>query len=286
MNNLRRKWNRFLYNNADKGIPNLMAVISIGTLLVYLISMMDPSGKFLYFLAFNRNLILRGQLWRLITFVFVPTSSGIWLFLLLFAYFSIGRMVESVWGTLKFNLFYFCGMLFTALGGLIFNAYATAYYLNLSLFMALATMFPDNKVLLMYIIPLKMKYLAWVYLLFMVLDIIQGDFFSVIALANYFLFFGKDCLNVLPGADRVGARTISFKRKRSKNTSRPNPDWAAGYQKRPATPKKEEPAYRHKCTVCGRTDVSHPNLEFRYCSRCAGYYCYCEEHINNHTHIQ
>ena len=149
MNELRRKWSRFLYNNRDKGIPNLMLFISVGTLIVYFFSMIDPSNVIYRFICFDRNAILHGQVWRLFTYVFVPTSRGIWLFLLLFAYYGIGRMVESVWGTLKFNLFYLCGVVIMDIAGLLLGRTATTYYLNLSLFLALATMYPDNKVLLM-----------------------------------------------------------------------------------------------------------------------------------------
>ena len=288
--NLRRKWNRFLYNNNHKGIPNLMLYLSIGTIIVFFLSIVDPSNLVTRFLCFDRSLILKGQVWRLFTYVLVPQSSGIWLVLLLVCYYSIGRMVESVWGTLKFNLFYLSGVILMDLGGLIFGTYVSAYYLNLSLFLALATMFPDNRVMLMYIIPVKMKYLSWAYLLIAVGDIISGDLSPLFAIANYFLFFGKDVLNVLPGADRVGSRSMNFHfgRKKSTRQQRPNPNWADGYQRTTQqTHKKvvDAPAYRHKCTVCGKTDVSHPNLEFRYCSKCSGYYCYCQDHINSHTHI-
>lgn len=294
MNDLRRKWNRFLYNNSDKGIPNLMLFVSIGTLIVWFFMQIDPSNVLYRFLRFDRNLILHGQVWRLFSYIFIPESGGIWLFLLLIAYYSIGRMVESVWGTLKFNLFYLCGVLLMDVGALILGTSASTYYLNLSLFLALATMYPDNRVLLMYIIPLKMKYLAWFYLLISVIDIIGGDFSPLFALLNYFIFFGKSCMNVLPGADRVGSRRFDFGkngRNRSQQ-SRPNPNWASGYQKRSTThtttAKKvvDAPAYRHKCSICGKTDVSNPELEFRYCSRCNGFYCYCQDHINNHPHIQ
>lgn len=290
MNDLRRKWNRFLYNNSNKGIPNLMMFVSIGTLIMWIFMQIDPSNVLYYFLRFDRDLILQGQVWRLLTYIFIPQSSGIWLFLLLIAYYSIGRMVESVWGTLKFNLFYFCGVLLMDIGGLLLNTHASTYYLNLSLFVALATLYPDNRVLLMYIIPLKMKYLAWFYLLISAIDIIQGDLSPLFALLNYFIFFGRSCINVLPGGDRVGSRKINFGRR---NKSGPNANWANNYRPRSggagtSTPKKvvNAPVYRHKCTICGKTDVSNPELEFRYCSRCTGYYCYCQDHINNHPHIQ
>ncbi len=284
MKELRRKFDRFIYNNSSKGIPNLMLLICIGSLISYFVMLADSSGMFYSFMCFNRAKILHGQLWRLLTYVFLPPSGGIWLFLLLFAYYGIGRMVEQAWGTLKFNLFYLCGILIMDLAAMVLNASPSGSYLNLSLFLALATLYPDNRVLFMYIIPLKMKYLAWAYLLLLVVEVVQLNLFPIFALLNYFLFFGKDCIQVLPDA---------WQDKLSHSGSRPNKNWAKAYQKaskggtsHPASRVVDAPAYRHKCAVCGRTDVSNPDLEFRYCSRCKGYYCYCQDHINNHAHIQ
>ena len=96
-------------------------------------------------------------------------------------------------------------------------------------------------------------------------------------LLNYLLFFGSDVKNILPDALRYRQR----KNYRTTGTSaRPNANWAGSYHS-----KTGEKPYRHKCTVCGRTDTDYPNLEFRYCSKCNGYYCYCIDHINNHVHI-
>lgn len=287
MNELRRKWNRFLYNNNNKGIPNLMLYISVATLIVFFINAVDPSNMLYRFLYFDRGLIFKGQLWRLFTYIILPQDNGIWLILLLVCYYSIGRMVESVWGTLKFNLFYLSGIILMDIGGLIFGSIASGYYLNLSLFLALATMFPDNRVLLMYIIPIKMKYLSWAYLAIAIVNILGGDFSPLFPIINYVLFFGRDVLNVLPGRDRVGSRNMNFHFGRRQNTNRSSAQQRPQQQRTTQQHKKvvEMPTYRHKCTICGKTDVSNPNLEFRYCSKCQGYYCYCENHINNHTHI-
>ncbi len=294
MNDLHRKWNRFLYNNSHKGIPNLMLITSICTLIVWFFMQIDPSMLVYRALYFDRSLILQGQVWRLLTYIFIPQSSGIWLFLLLIAYYSIGRMVEGVWGTLKFNLFYLSGVIIMDISALILGTNASVYYLNLSLFLALATMYPDNRVMLMYIIPLKMKYLAWFYLIIAVINVIQGDLSPLFAIVNYFLFLGWDWIEVLPDAmadplrrkvrnHRTGPRSAS-------GSARPNPNWASGYRKKSTAGAQKRvvnaPTYRHKCSICGKTDVSNPELEFRYCSKCNGYYCYCQDHINNHPHIQ
>lgn len=96
-------------------------------------------------------------------------------------------------------------------------------------------------------------------------------------LLNYFLFFGSDIKNILPDALRYRQRKNY---RTTASNARPNPNWAGSYRS-----KSGEKPYRHKCTVCGRTDTDYPNLEFRYCSKCNGYYCYCIDHINNHVHI-
>ena len=161
------------------------------------------------------------------------------------------------------------------------------YYLNLSLFLAYATLYPDSHFLLFFIIPVK----AWIFALLDLALVLVGLFtypfpanlFSVISLANYFLFFGKDVLNVIPASWRANARRLFRKKtKQQKAKTVPFPN-AGSYESSAARPK--EP-YTHRCTVCGRTDVSNPELEFRYCSRCKGYYCYCQDHINNHSHIE
>jgi len=167
-------------------------------------------------------------------------------------------------------------------------------YLNLSLFIAYATLYPDTHFLLFFIIPVK----AWIFALFdLVLTILEVinlstpyfffpiNLFPLVALANYFLFFGKDVFDLIPITWKANARRL-FKGKKGSKKSEPKviPFPSAGSYE--ATTASVKAPYTHKCTVCGRTDVSNPELEFRYCSRCNGYHCYCEEHINNHTHVE
>ena len=106
---------------------------------------------------------------------------------------------------------------------------------------------------------------------------------SVISIANYFLFFGKDVLNVIPQSWRWKLSGLFRKKQPRSAPQRPK---AIPFDARPAQAPKKEAPYTHRCTVCGRTDVSNPELEFRYCSRCKGYYCYCQEHINSHAHVE
>ena len=298
MKNLRRRFNRFCFQHRNKGIPNLMLYISLGSALVYILSMIGQNDILYNALCFDRELILQGQLWRLVTYVLTYGYGDYRVVLVaigLLCYFSLGRAIENIWGTFRFNLFYLCGVLLQDVFCMIFGGWVTVSSLNMSLFLAYATLFPDAHFLLFYIIPVK----AWIFAVFdlalMAYNVITltvyGFFpyslFPFVALLNYFLFFGKDFVNVFPLSWRANAGRLFKKKKnyapkqdRPKVVPFPN---AGSYEATVATPKAP---YTHKCTICGRTDVSNPELEFRYCSRCSGYHCYCEDHISNHSHIE
>ena len=292
MKSLRRKFNQFCYQNRNKGIPNLMLYISIGTAIVYVLSQIDKSSTLYYALCFDKALILQGQVWRLITYVFTYSGSNILMTLIgLLCYFSLGKAVENSWGTFRFNLFYFTGILLMDVFCMVFEGWADITYLNLSLLLAYATLYPNSQFLLFFIIPVKAWILALFYLVVTLYNVFiltyMGMFpynlFPLIAIANYFLFFGKDVVNVIPLSWRINAGRLFKKKPGTKKTGTVPFPTAGSYQ---ATTAKVQAPYTHKCTVCGRTDVTNPELEFRYCSRCNGYHCYCEEHISNHTHIE
>ena len=284
MKKLRNRFERFCYQNRTKGIPNLMLFITLGSALVYLMSMVDQSNTLYYILCFNRQAILQGQIWRLFTYVFTYSTGNILLTAIsLFCYYSLGRAMEHSWGTLRFNLFYFTGMILMDVFCLLFGGVADVYYLNLSLFLGYATLYPDARFLLFFFIPVK----AWIFalidlvltlanvILFTLAGNIPYNLFPLIAIANYFLFFGKDVVNIIPLSWRI----------KSRRNKVPKKTGTIPFTPQQANIKVTIP-YTHRCTVCGRTDISHPDLEFRYCSRCNGYHCYCEDHINNHTHVE
>lgn len=283
MKNLRRNFERFCLRNRNKGIPNLMLYICIGNAVMYVISMVTRNYTLYNLLSFNRRLILQGQVWRLFTYPLTYLTSNILLMAIsLLCYYSLGNAMERMWGTLKFNIFYLTGVVLMDIYAMIFNCNANVYYLNMSLFLGYATLFPDASFLLFFIIPVK----AWVLALFDLVIILLGVFsppftaanlFPLIALGNYFLFFGKDVLNVIPLSWQSNARKLFHKKPKQPKVIQFH------VSQKPQEPKQN---YNHRCTVCGRTDVSNPELEFRYCSKCKGYYCYCQDHINNHVHIQ
>ena len=293
MKNLRTRFERFCYVNRYKGIPNPMLYIAVGTAIVYLMGQMTGNYILYGLLCFDRASILQGQVWRLFTYPLTYGTGNTNLLLVmisLFCYYSLGRATENRWGTLKFNLFYLTGMVMMDVYCLIFGGRADVTYLNLSLLLSYATMYPDSQFLLFFIIPVKAWILALFNLALVALDFLTGSFpgnlFSIISLANYFLFFGKDVANVIPLSWRTNFHRAGKRAQNSvsgKQKTKTIPFAAGSYEASTATPKAP---YTHRCTICGKTDLSNPELEFRYCSRCNGYYCYCQDHINNHSHIQ
>jgi hypothetical protein len=256
-----------------------MLIIIIGNAAVYLFSLMDTTGSFLSYLYLSPNLILKGQVWRLLTFIFVPQGSSL-LFTLLFLYFYyfIGNALERQWGTPKFTVYYIFGMALTIIYSFIAGVftgfsplfYADATYINLSMFFAFATLFPDNKVLLFFIFPVKIKWLAYIDAAYFIVAMILGrTLLPLIGVLNYFLFCGDILLS-----------SLSFLKYRSSRN-------VINFQKaaRQARQRQAQMPYHRKCAVCGKTDTDYPDLEFRYCSKCEGYHCFCAEHINNHVHF-
>ncbi len=302
---MRKRFERFCFKHRDKGIPNLMLYLCIGTAAVYLMSWFDRTGSLYYALCYNRELILQGQIWRLFTYVLTygyGSQNLLFVAIGLLCYYSLGQAMENIWGTLRFNLFYLCGVVLQDIFCLCFGGVATVTNLNLSMLLAYATLYPNTYFRLFFIIPIRAWILALFYLVLTAYDVwaltsaglFPYSLFPLVALANYFLFFGKDVLNLIPYSWRINARRLFRKSgpkpgaatQNGSTPSRPKvvPFPSAGsYQ---ATTAAVKAPYTHKCTVCGRTDVSDPDLEFRYCSRCNGYHCYCQDHISSHTHIQ
>lgn len=192
LDKLDRKFGRY-------ALKNLMTIIVFGTALVWLmdVALSPRTGITLSaYLYFNKTLILRGQVWRVLTFVFVPQEYNIFfLAVSLYFYWLIGGTLEREWGSFKFDVYYLCGTLFSIVSGFL-TGYATNYYLNLSLFLAFAILYPNFQVLLFFFIPIKMKWLAFLDLAFLAVDMIFGGWIIRIAilvsLLNIPLFFWRN----------------------------------------------------------------------------------------------
>lgn len=280
MKKLMNSVERFCYKHPRFGIPNLMLYIIVGNAIVWLFSNMDTTGTLLSYLYFSPYHILHGQVWRLVTFAIVPESTGLlYVVLTLYFYYFIGSTLESQWGQAKFTVYYLSGMIFTIVYGFLVyfitgKSYGlSATYINLSMFFSFATLFPETRVLLFFIIPVKIKWLAIVDAVYFALMVLLNPFpvnlLPIVAVLNYLIFCGEWLFDyVRPSRMKQRSRTINYKREaRRINRERANAP------------------YNRKCAVCGRTDTDFPDLEFRYCSRCAGYHCFCQDHINNHVHF-
>lgn len=186
---LERKFGRF-------AIPNLMMAIVVGMFGVFLVDLFFPQFQLSSWISLDRALILQGQVWRLITFIFLPPSTSIvWILFSLYFYYLIGSALEQQWGAFRFNLYYQIGMLGTIIGAMI-TGHAVNTYLNLSLFFAFAVLFPDFQVMLFFVLPVKIKYLAFADALLFLIAFISGGLSTKVAilfsLLNFFLFFGGD----------------------------------------------------------------------------------------------
>ena len=194
INKLDRKFGR-------GGIPHLMYYVTATMLAVFLIELLFPQLGIASWLHFDRTLILQGQLWRLITFAFLPPSSSVlWMVLSLYFYCLIGNALENEWGTFRFNIFYLCGLVGNILAGFVTGS-AVNSVLNLSLFLAFAILYPNYQVMLFFLIPVKVKYLALLDAVYFVVQLIFGSWTTrlavVASLLNILLFFGGNFFNTI-----------------------------------------------------------------------------------------
>lgn len=296
LNKMERKMGKF-------AIPNLMIYIIGAYVTGFFIRLAAP--QVISYLMLNPNAILHGQIWRLITWILVPVDSNVLsLFIMSILYYQLGSALERSWGTFRFNAYIFGGMLFTVIGSFLlyalvwaifggtvaqtFSAFMGAVfsmrYINLSIFLAFALMFPDMQILLMFIIPVKMKWMAIVYVVLLGVNVLEtfqsvraamGLTFAgwvsvmmlvaiVMSLLNFLLFF---------------LSTRNYKRVSPREIHRRQVFKAQMRQSRPGSG-----ITKHKCAVCGRTELDDPTLEFRFCSKCDGNYEYCQEHLFTHQH--
>lgn len=271
---------RFCALHPRLGIPNLMRYIVAANAVIYIFSLFDRSGLLLQTLAMDPGAVLRGQVWRLVTYVLIPTSGSFWLIISLFFYYWLGETLERLWGSAKFTVYYVSGALLTSLAtllvyfidGISMPVYG-ASYVNTALFMAYALTYPDAMVRIYFILPIKMKWLAILEAVLYAVNVVRYAaaglwgmaLLPIVAMLNLFIFFSPDFSR---RADQFQARHRS----------------EAVQFRKAVKEQKRQRGYNHKCEVCGRTDTDFPDLQFRYCSKCTGYHCYCEEHIFNHVH--
>ena len=284
MNKLERKLGRY-------AIPNLTKFLILGYVIGYTLQILElfTEVNLLGWLTLNPALVMRGQVWRVLTWVVTPPSGfSIFTLVMLFFYYSIGNALEHTFGRFRYNLYIFSGIFLTAFGvmamywfsllthnteGILLLTYAadyyvTTYYLCLSMFLAFAVCYPDMKVMLYFIIPIKIKWMAWLDIALIAVSFALSPSWVdrvviIISLLNFLIFFFTT-----RNYRRVSPKEIHRKQQYYKRV-RPAPN-----------------VTRHKCAVCGRTEEDDENLEFRFCSKCNGNYEYCQDHLFSHEHIK
>ena len=261
-------------------IRNLTMYLLAGYAIGYLLSFTMP--QLLTYFTLEPALILKGQVWRLLSWVIIPPNDNIiFVIFMMLLYYSLGNTLESYWGAFRYNVYIFSGILFTVIGAFIVNGliggvtgfgslYST-YYINMSIFLACASIMPDYQLLLYGIIPVKMKWLAILDVVLLAVDAVQGGLIIriviIASLLNFIIFFF--CNRTLRGHS---AKQAVRRKKFQKQISRPQNQYAGGA--------------KHRCAVCGRTELDDPTLEFRYCSKCNGNYEYCQDHLFTHEHVK
>ncbi len=293
-------------------IPNLINYLIGGYIIGFFLEFAYASsnGQFnvIELMKLEPHLIIHNfQIWRLFTWVLIPPPVGSGMVSLLFAgimiyfYWQLGRILEQTIGTFRFNVYIFGGMLFTIIGAFVYyliNYYIigdlvamgnniSTHYINLSIFLAFAMCYPNMEVMLYFLIPIKMKWMSIVYLVFVGFDLLVSDWGGRVAIISSLLNFVIFFLSTR-NLRRVSPKEIKRKMAYQRGMNQSPYGKAQQPQNQSKIPVQPAPRQlvRHKCAICGRTDVSNPELEFRYCSKCNGAYEYCSEHLFTHTHIK
>ena len=289
-NGLRRKLEKY-------AIPNLTLYLIICYGIGYLMQYLVPAGY--QYLMLDPFLVLKGQVWRLVTWILIPPDSSNIFFVLitLYLYYSLGGLLERIWGTYKYKVYLFSGLLFTILGAFVLCGYSvlmgaqptmytglyllnngsavyfgqfSTYYINMSIFLACAASIPDVQVLLMFIFPIKVKWLGIVYGIILLVNCIQGGIATwsvvIFSLLNFLVFFLRSKGKMHLSVGQIKRQQEFHQKMRS-----------AGQTKG---------ITRHKCAICGRTELDGDDLEFRFCSKCNGNYEYCQYHLFTHEHVK
>src|SRR6266516_3970663 len=225
------------------GIPRLIQIVVAFSALVFLLVRLNPD--FISALDLNLERVRHGEIWRLVTYIFIPqTFSFLWIIFVLWFLWFIGEGLERAWGPFRLTLYFLVGMIGTTAAALFFGSNFSNTMLIASLFYAFARFYPDEVIYVLFILPVKIKWLAWVFAAFLLIGFVLGPnsyrAALVAAFANYFIFFGPEIIHHARHRHEVSTR-----RRRFEVQSRSVDDAL------------------HRCAVCGVTELTDPNLDFR-----------------------
>jgi len=257
MNWLARLENKF----GHLAIHGLLRYVAALSSLCFVLWKLNP--RYVDFLLLDRTRLLDGEVWRLFTYLFIPSVGGLfpeWLGMAMYVWFLfwMGDGLEQAWGAFRFNVFFFIGMLGTTAAALIANSDPGGGILYTTVFLAFARFYPDTVIRLFYLLPVKVKWLAWLDGAFLLLSFLSGTLTMRLAIVagmlNFFLFFGREIFSEAKLNRQVAHRRARFEREIRTGS--------------------EETM--HHCKICGRTEVSTPELEFRVAGDGEEY---CAEHL-------
>ena len=255
-------------------IPNLTVYLLVAYVIGFGIVWLMPD--LVSYITLEPALILRGQVWRLITWILVPpTTNLVSLAFLVLLYYSLGTALEHTWGSFRYNVYIFSGLIFTVLaefGLYVFFLIRYGVEMQLSMIGMVSTNYITMSIFLAFILPIKMKWMALVYAVMAAYYFVRGGLMTRVAigasLLNFVIFF-LSSRNTKRFGPRERARKAKFKR-----------------QSDPHVNMRYTNGAKHRCAVCGRTELDDPCLEFRFCSKCNGNYEYCQDHLFTHEHVK
>jgi MFS family permease len=267
-NKFERKFGRF-------GIRNLSLYIIIGYIIGYLLNFIAP--QLLGYLSLDPYYILKGQVWRIVTWIIIPPSDfGVFTIVMLYCYYNFGAILERSWGKFRFTLYIVSGIVFTFIGAMILyifmpfpglGSFFSTYYVNMAIFLAFTISYPNMQVNLYFIIPIKAKWLGYLYAAYLLFMMVRSSWpirVSILAsVFNVIIFF-----LMTRDLRRISPKEVKRRKKYVREV------------------KKARGSTTHKCAICGRTEEDGEHLEFRYCSKCDGNYEYCQDHLFTHEHIK
>jgi membrane associated rhomboid family serine protease len=228
-------------------IPALVQVLALFQLGVLAMTwfMKGPAvGSYLAMLELDMDLVMQGQVWRLVTHLFMPAMNHP-----VFAVFNAlimimcGRALEQEWGAFRLNLYVLSWAVVTVLCNWVFGWPSYTLFLGQTIFFAFATLYPDVEFLIYFILPVKVKWLAWIDVGLLVLLGLSSPMlcpFIILGHLNYLIAFG-------PGLFKQSLHTAKVADRRARHTAATRP---AG-------------AFFHQCSVCQKTEIDDPQLDFR-----------------------
>jgi membrane associated rhomboid family serine protease len=233
---------------AISGLPRIIVAFNA---LVYLLRLINPD--YISLIELDPARVLKGEVWRLVTYIFIPPEVGlIWIFFALWFLLFVGEGLEQAWGAFKLNLYYLCGMIGCTIAAFMFGGVTTNAFLNTSMLLAFATVYPDEIIYLFLILPVKMKWLGWITAAVLVATFVTSAFAiqmaMIASISNYIIFFAGDWIRSLRERAQIAERRRKFESSSASADS------------------------LHHCVICNRTEVTAPDMDFRV-ARDGNEYC-------------